>query len=228
MNIELSSPSAGRFATITMNDGDVFTSEVGAMIAMDTGITVETTSRQRGASGGIMKGIRRMFSGESFFLNHFTAHGSDQRLMLGPKLVGDIAGHTLNGNSLIVQGFSWMGSSAGISIDTTWAGFSNAILSGEGVFWVNCSGTGDVLMNAFGAIYSIEVDGEYVVDTGHIVAFEDTLSFKPGKAADSWLSSIFGGEGLVSKFSGKGKIYCQTHNPRNFGRLVGPQLKPRD
>ena len=228
MHIELSSPSAGRFATVTMNDGDVFTSEVGAMIAMDTGITVETTSRQRGSSGGIMKGIRRMFSGESFFLNHFTAHGNDQRLMLGPKLVGDIAAHTLNGNSLIVQGFSWMGSSAGISVDTTWAGFSNALFSGEGIFCVNCSGTGDVLMNAFGAIYSIEVDGEYVVDTGHIVAFEDTLSFKPAKAADSWLSSIFGGEGLVSHFSGKGKIYCQTHNPSNFGRAVGPKLKPRD
>ena len=228
MRIELSEPSAGRSVSVYLDAGEVFTAEVGAMIAMDNGIQVETTSRQAGGSGGILKGIKRVFSGENFFLNHFTSQGDNNRLILGPKLVGDIGGYTLQGNTLIVQGFSWLASSGGVTIDTTWAGMSNALLSGEGIFWVKCSGTGDVLFNAFGAIYPIEVDGEYTVDTGHIVAYEDSLSFSPVKAADSWMSSILGGEGLASKFTGRGKVYCQTHNPRSFGKAIGPKLKARD
>ena len=169
-----------------------------------------------------------MFSGENFFLNHFTSQGENMRLVLGPKLVGDIGTYSLQGNTLIVQGFSWLASAAGVTIETTWAGMSNALLSGEGIFWVKCSGTGEVLFNSFGAIYTIDVDGEYIVDSSHIVAYEDTLSFSPVKAADTWLSSILGGEGLASKFTGRGKVYCQTHNPRNFGRALGPKLKPRD
>jgi uncharacterized protein (TIGR00266 family) len=95
------------------------------------------------------------------------------------------------------------------------------------MFWVKCSGTGDVLLNSFGAIHEIEVNGEYVVDTGHIVAFDDTLQFNLGKAGSSWIGSFLGGEGLVCKFKGQGKLYCQSHNPPSFGKLLGPKLRPR-
>ena len=57
--------------------------------------------------------------------------------------------------------------------------------------------------------------------------FEDTLSFKVGKASQSLIGSILGGEGLVCKFQGQGKLYCQTHNPPSFGKTLGPKLKPR-
>ena len=92
---------------------------------------------------------------------------------------------------------------------------------------MKCSGVGDVLVNAFGAIYEVNVNGSYTVDTGHIVAYEDTLSFKPGKAGKSFIGSMLGGEGLVCKFSGAGKIWCQTHNPPSFGSAIGPKLKKR-
>ena len=95
------------------------------------------------------------------------------------------------------------------------------------MFWVKCSGTGDVLLNSFGAIYEVEVDGKHIVDTGHIVAYDDSLSFRARKATDSWIGSYFSGEGLVCEFSGRGKVYCQTHNPPSFGQAIGPNLKPR-
>jgi uncharacterized protein (AIM24 family) len=59
------------------------------------------------------------------------------------------------------------------------------------------------------------------------VAFEDTLQFKIVKAGASLIGSFLGGEGLVCKFHGTGKLYCQSHNPPNFGKLLGPKLKPR-
>ncbi|MEM8932004.1 MAG: AIM24 family protein, partial [Acidobacteriota bacterium] len=81
--------------------------------------------------------------------------------------------------------------------------------------------------NTYGAILPIEVDGEYIVDTGHIVAFDETLNFTLSKAGKSWLSSILGGEGLVCKFNGRGTVWCQSHHPGSFGRALGPMLKPR-
>ncbi len=228
MKLEIKCKPAGSVAEVVLEAGEQFTAEVGAMIAMDADITVETTSRKAGGKGGLLKGIKRMFSGESFFLNHFTAHGEGQSLLLGPKLVGDIDRYEMTGGTLMVQGSSWLASSPGIEIDTTWAGLGNALFSGEGIFWVKCTGTGTVLFNSFGAIYPIDVDGEYVVDSGHIVAYEDTLTFKATKAGESWLGSFMGGEGLACRFSGKGRVYCQTHNPPNFGRALGSKLKPRD
>lgn len=227
MEIEIQARPAASVAQLTLQAGESVTCEVGAMIAMSTGLTVETTSRSRGGGGGIMKGLKRMFSGESFFLNHFTAAGPGETLLIGPGLMGDIVQHRLSGGTLVVQGSSWLASATGVDIDTTWQGLARGLLGGEGVFWVKCSGTGDVLLNSFGAIYERDVRGEYVVDTGHIVAFEDTLQFKIGKASRSLIGSFLGGEGLVCKFHGQGKLYCQSHNPPSFGRIIGPRLPPK-
>ena len=209
-----------------METGEQVTCEVGAMIAMSQGFQVETTSRSGGAKKGIMKGIKRMFSGENFFLNHFTANAANQSLIIG-GLTGDVAQHQLDGGTLIVQRSSWLASDTGIEIDTTWQGLSSGLFSGEGMFWVRCSGAGTVLISSFGAIYAIDIDGEHVVDSGHIVAFEETLNFKIGKANKSWVGTFMGGEGLICRFHGRGRIYCQSHNPPTFGEKLGANLKPR-
>ena len=113
-------------------------------------------------------------------------------------------------------------------MDMSWQGLGAAVFAKESAFWIKCSGRGDILLNSFGAIYEIDVTEQYTVDTGHIVAFEDTLSFSIGKASSGLISSFLSGEGLVSHFTGQGKLYCQTHHPPNFGRALGPKLKPRE
>jgi len=227
MQTELLSQPASTVARLTLDAGESVTCEVGAMIAMSDGLAVETTSRSRGGSAAIMQGVRRLFSGESFFLNHFHAREAGAQLVIGPTLMGDIVHHRLQRGAVIVQGASWLASGPGVEIDTTFQGLGKALFSGESAFWVKCSGAGDLLLASFGAVYSLEVDGEYVVDTGHIVAFEDTLSFEIVKAAETLLSSLLGGEGLVCRFQGRGRLWCQSHNPPAFGGELGPMLKPR-
>ena len=102
-----------------------------------------------------------------------------------------------------------------------------ALFSGENVFWLKCSGRGDLLLNSFGAVYSVDIRDRYVVDSGHIVAFEDTLQFSVGRLGDSWLQTLLSGEGFVCHFAGQGRLYCQTHSPKSFGQTLGPMLKPR-
>jgi uncharacterized protein (TIGR00266 family) len=210
-----------------LDQGETLTCEVGAMIAMSSNLTVETTSKSRKGSGGIVKGLKRLFSGESFFLNHFTAQAPEQTLLIGPTMLGDCVHHAMRGGTMIVQASSWLASSTDIDIDTTWQGFTSALFSGESMFWVKCTGNGDLFLSSYGAIHCIDVDGDYIIDTGHIVAFEDTLKFNIGKASRSLLGSFLGGEGLVCKFHGQGKLYYQTHTPPSLGSLLGQKLKPK-
>jgi uncharacterized protein (TIGR00266 family) len=134
--------------------------------------------------------------------------------------------YDLQGENLIVQAGSFVACSPDVRIDLGWQGFKN-LVSGESLFWLHLNGTGTVVLSSFGAIYPIEVDGEHIVDTGHIVAFNETLNFTLTKAGKSWISSILGGEGLVCKFKGRGTVWCQSHNPPGFGGVLGPMLKPR-
>ena len=227
MRHEMLCQPASTAVQFKLDQGESLTCEVGAMIAMSSGLSVQTTSKSRGGGGGIVKGLKRMFSGERFFLNHFTAETPEQTLLIGPTMLGDCVHHAMRGGTVIVQGSSWLASSPDIDIDTSWQGFTSAFFSGESMFWVKCSGQGDLFLSSYGAIHCIEIDGTYTIDTGHIVAFEDTLKFNIGKASRSLIGSFLGGEGLVCKFQGQGKLYYQSHTPPALGALLGPKLKPK-
>lgn len=227
MEFEIIARPGAAAARVRLSRGETLTAEVGSMIAMSTGLEVETTSAQRGG-GSMLGGLKRLFAGENFFLNHFRASAEGQEVIVGPPLLGDVHVHRLRSGSLVVQGSGWLASTQGIEVDATWQGLGAGLFGGEGMFWVKCSGQGEVLLNSFGAIYEVEVGQEgYIVDTGHIVAFEDTLRFSIAKAGQSWVGSFLGGEGLVCRFSGQGKLYCQTHHPMSFARMLGPKLKAR-
>ena len=212
-------------AEIKLTPGQEFTAEAGAMIAMSPSIGMTTTTHKK-VAGGIMKGIKRMLSGESFFLNHYVASNQGGTVWLGATQAGDMMVKELSGEGLIVQGGSYVASSPDIDIDMNWQGFKS-LLSKESLFWLSIKGKGTVVLNSFGAIYSIQVNGEYIVDTGHIVAFDESLNFTLTKAGKSWVSSILGGEGLVCKFKGNGTVWVQSHNTGSFGSILGPKLKPR-
>ena len=225
MQIDIQLGPGNSVAKIQMAPNEAITAEGGAMIAMSNDMDIQTTTYKKN-SGGIMKGLKRMISGESFFINHYTAGPNGGELYLAPGLHGDMFTYELNNTSLIVQSGSYLASEPGVEIDFNWQGLKS-IFSGEGLFWLNLNGQGKVVVNSYGAIYPVEVDGDYIVDTGHIVAFEPSLSFSISKVGGNWLSSFLGGEGFVCRFKGKGIVWCQSHNQKNFGTSIGPKLKPR-
>lgn len=225
MKVEFVNQPGNTAAKITLAAGETCTAEAGAMIAMSGHMNI-TTSTHKKNSGGILKAAKRMLSGESFFLNHFDAQGKPGEVWLGSDLAGDMLCVDLDNENLIVQSGSFLACEEAIEMDMGWQGFKS-LLSGESVFWLNLKGRGKVVLSSFGAIYPIEVDGEYIVDSGHIVAFSETLDFSITKAGKSWLQSFLGGEGLVCKFNGKGTLWCQSHNPKSFGISLTPNLRTR-
>ena len=225
MDTQIDNGPGAASAFIQLAPGETITSESGAMIAMN-GCEISTTTHKR-KSGNIFGGLKRMLGGESFFMNHYTAYNEGGEVWLSTSLAGDMAEVDVEaGTKIVVQSGSYVASEDGVEVNLDWQGFKS-LFAKEGLFWINLSGSGKVIINSFGAIYTIDCDGEYIVDTGHIVAFEETLSFKLSKAGKSWLSSILGGEGLVCKFSGTGRIWVQSHHASSFGHTLGPLLRPR-
>ena len=73
----------------------------------------------------------------------------------------------------------------------------------------------------------LNCDGNLVIDTGHLVAWDSSLTYKVGKSGGGWIASFLSGEGLVCHFQGQGRIWIQTRNPVEYGRAVGAMLPPR-
>ena len=225
MNVKLLHQPDSTIARVSLGAGEELVAEAGCMIAMSGYINASTTLR-KGKGGGILGGLKRMVAGESLFLSVFSSPKAGGEVFLGPKLIGDILLYQMTGTGLIVQASSYLASESDVDIDLGFQGF-RSLFSGESIFWLDISGKGSLLLSSFGAIYEITVNGEYIVDTGHIVAFEKSLTFDIKKAGASWVGAFLGGEGLVCRFKGQGRIFCQTHNPGAFGRAVGSQLPSR-
>lgn len=225
MQVELHHRPGNTVARFVVNAGESFTAEAGSMVAMSSNMDITTTTHKK-SSGGLLKAAKRLFAGESFFLNHYECQQDVGEVWLGTALAGDLQVLDLQQQTLIVQAGSFLAVSPGIEVNVGWQGFKS-LLSGENLFWLQLSGTGTVVISAFGAIYPIETIGEYIVDTGHIVAFDESLDFSITKAGKSWLHSFLAGEGMVCKFHGRGTIWCQSHNPKSFGSTLTPNLKVR-
>lgn len=225
MNIEILHQPDSAIARVTLESGEELVAEAGCMIAMSGYINASTTLRQ-GKGGGILGGLKRLVAGESLFLSVFRSPKAGGEVFLAPKFMGDILLYQVTAIGLVVQSTSYLASENNVDIELGFQGLKS-IFSGESVFWLNVTGNGGVILSSFGAIYEIDVDGEYIVDTGHIVAFEKSLNFEITKPGSSWLGAFLGGEGLVCKFKGQGKIYCQSHNAGAFGSVVGSKLPAR-
>jgi len=149
------------------------------------------------------------------FINEFTAEGGPGEICIAPGPQGDLEHVELKGNTIYLQGSSYLASSMGVEVNAKWQGITKSFFSGESMFLIKCSGSGDLWFNTFGAIIPIDVTGEFVVDTGHIVAFTDGLDYRISNLG-GYKSLFFSGEGFVCRFQGKGKVWIQTRQLPTF------------
>ena len=98
-------------------------------------------------------------------------------------------------------------------LETKLGGFKG-FFSGAGVFVLEATAPagGMLLIGAFGGIEELQCDGNLVIDTGHLVAWDATLEYTVGKSGSGWIASFLSGEGLVCHFKGQGRIWIQSRN----------------
>jgi uncharacterized protein (TIGR00266 family) len=216
--------SAFQSVRVLLDAGESFVSEAGKMVRMSATIDSEVQSVAR--SGGFVGGLKRMIGGESFFFSHYTARAAGE-VVLAPTLPGNVGLQQLDGQcGWYCAGGSYLASGPEIKTEPRWQGFKG-LFSGESLVFVHVTGIGPLILDAFGMVRQELVSGSFTVDTGHLVAFEDTLEYTISKAGGSWLTSFLAGEGFVIRFSGQGRVLVQSHNMKEFGSEIGPKLPPR-
>ncbi|NIM95406.1 MAG: TIGR00266 family protein [Anaerolineales bacterium] len=223
MQVEILYRPSYSVARVTLDQSEKIQTESGAMVGMSPDMEMETE-----AKGGVLKSIARsMFGGESFFMNTYTGENDGDRILLAPPLPGDIAVVELQNDSLLVQSGSYLASSEGVQVDTKWSG-AKTFFGSEGLVMLRVSGTGTLIISSYGAIHPMElnVSEKYVVDTGHLVSFEEVIGYDVKKVA-GWKSTLFSGEGLVAELTGPGKINLQSRSQDSFLSWLIPRIPER-
>jgi uncharacterized protein (TIGR00266 family) len=200
------------FLTVDLAQGQNLKLEAGAMATMDT--TLEIKTKFKGGFG-------RFLTGESLFINEISATHGPGQIQIAPACAGDMEHVYLEEGTIYLQNSAYVASSPSIEMNTKWQGFTKGFFSGENLFLIQCQGTGDLWFNTYGALIEIDVDGEYVVDTGHIVAFTDGLDYRI-TSVGGYKSLFLSGEGLVCRFSGRGKVWIQTRKVNAYLGWVFP------
>jgi len=200
------------FITVQIPANKTLKVEASAMATMDTNIKMKTK---------LKGGFGRLLTGESLFVNEFTAEHGSGEIGIAPPSPGDVEHIYLEGETIFLQNSAFVAAAMDITLETKWQGFIKGFFSGENLFLIRCSGIGDLWFNSFGGIIEVPVSGEYVVDTGHIVAFTEGLDYNV-----DWVgglkSTFFSGEGLVCRFRGYGTVWIQTRQVPAFTNWVYP------
>jgi uncharacterized protein (TIGR00266 family) len=197
---------------IKLSGGESISAEAGAMVSMSDTIEMETK-----AKGGVFSALKRsMLGGESFFINTFKAAAPGE-VTFAPSLPGDIHDLELKGQTIYVQSGSYIAGSPDIVVDTKWGG-AKTFFSREGLFLLKVTGSGKLYLSSFGAIHKVDLtEGQkYIVDTGHMVAFDEGVNYSVRRAG-GLKATLFSGEGLVCELTGPGRIYLQS---RSFGAFL--------
>ncbi len=196
--------------------------EAGAMVSMTEGMKLKTRME-----GGLLGSLTRsVLGGESFFLNVFQAPAQGGQINLAPTMPGDMMILEMHGESLLVQGGSFVASSLGITVDAKWGG-AQTFFASEGLVMLRARGEGLLILSSYGAIHPIDLapGQRYTVDTGHLVSFSEGMGFRV-RAAGGIRSTLLSGEGLVVDLTGPGRVYMQTRSEDAFLAWLSPTLRP--
>lgn len=216
---EIKNQGAFALAVVNLQPEQTIAAEAGAMVSMSANVDLHSEMK-----GGVFGALKRAVGGESAFVSTFTARGGAGEVTLAPGAPGDVVGIEMQNQTFMVQSTSYLAGDTSLQVDTKFGG-AKSFFGGEGLFVLNISGTGLLLVSSFGAIHrrTLRPGEQYVVDTGHLVAWEGHMQYNLRKAAKSgYLRSFLSGEGMVAEFTGPGEILVQTRNLAAFASMLKP------
>lgn len=196
---------------IELDPSEGVRAEVGAMLFMEDGIEMETST-----GGGLFKGFKRLVTGDSFFISNFYNKGSGKRKVgFAAPYPGKIIPINLteHNGSFLCQKDGFLCAAKGIDINIAFTKRLGAgLFGGEGFILQKLEGDGLAFIHAGGAIIKRELKSNETlrVDTGCLVAFSPTVDYDI-KFVGGFKNALFGGEGLfLAHLRGPGLVYLQS------------------
>lgn len=211
---------------VILDEGEQIYTNSGAMAWMERGIDMNTNMKD-----GFFSGLGRMFSGNSLFVVTYTGMRNNAKMSFTTRFMGQIMPHRFDGgNGLIVQKAAFLCAQPNVNMETVFTKkFSSGFFGGEGFILQRLSGNGMAFIEGSGRIVKRELatGEELLVDTGNLVAFEDSVSYEI-ETVKGFKNVFFGGEGLfLVRMRGPGVVYLQTQTPRDVAQCLIPYLPTR-
>lgn len=217
MDSEIRSRPAFAHLLVRLVQGDRIIAESDAMASMSSSIKLHT--RWSGGFWGAL--LRRLFGGESLFVNEFTTESRGELVLTQPT-PGDIECVELKGQTLYLQPGAFVACDPGVELGVGWAGL-RSLIAREGLFRLKVSGNGRVWIGAYGGILVKDLTSEYIVDSSHLVAYEPSVQLGLGLAG-SLVSSVLSGEGIITRLRGPGRVYLQTRSIEGLAAWVNGHI----
>ncbi|MBM7689963.1 TIGR00266 family protein [Enterococcus ureilyticus] len=211
---------------VALKTGESIQLESGAMVYHNGEINLEGKMNSNGKAGigGAIRALgRSMSSGESFFITKASGLTDTAKVALAPATPGTIKELQVGSEHWRLNTGAFLACDASVSYNMKRQKLSGAIFGGTGgLFVMETAGSGTLLINSYGDIVELHLDGTkpFVVDNQHVVAWSESLDYNIKIA-----SGLFGfttGEGVVNEFHGTGTIMIQTRNIEGLAGLISP------
>jgi uncharacterized protein (TIGR00266 family) len=196
---------------INLNPGQSVRAEPGTMMYMDQGVQMQTNNE-----GGLLGGLKRMVTGESFFITSYQNNSQQAQIAAfaapypGKIITVELANY---GGTFLCQRDSYLCSEEGIEVSIAFSKRLGAgFFGGEGFILQKLSGQGTSFIHAGGTVIERDLaQGQHLkVDTGCLVAFSESVDYDI-EFIGGFKNTLFGGEGLfLAKLTGPGKVYLQS------------------
>lgn len=213
---------------VELDPGEVVIAEAGSMNWMEEGIGFEArmgdgSQPQAGFFDKLLDAGKRVLTGESVFMTHFTNEGRGKsRVTFAAPYPGKVVPIDLDavGGELLCQKDAFLAAAYGTEVGIAFQRrLGVGLFGGEGFILQRLRGDGLAFVHAGGSVVERELNGETLrIDTGCIAAFTSSLDYDLQRSG-SLKSMVFGGEGLfLATLSGYGKVWLQS---LPFSRLAG-------
>ncbi len=206
-----------------LEDGETMITEKGAMSWMSPNMQMETTS-----NGGIGKMFGRAFSGESMFVNRYTARNGNGLIAFASSFPGSIRAFNIApGQEIIAQKSAFLASTAGVELSVFFQKrVASGFFGGEGFIMQKLSGNGVVFLEFDGYIkeYELAPGQQIIIDTGYLAAMTPTCSVEI-QTVPGVKNILFGGEGLFNTVvAGPGRIWLQSMPVTQLAGAIRPYI----
>jgi len=210
------------FLHVSMRQGEKIYCESDAMVMMEAALDLKGK-----ITGGIGAAIMRRFAnGESFFQQHIEAVRGDGDCLLAPTLPGAMQILDVGNQQYMLSDGAFVAATSNVELKVRTQSLGNALFAQSGGFFITeTSGVGQVAVSGFGAISQLEVEPgrDIIIDNSHVVAWDSALRYEISVTTggnSGFLSNLVNsqtsGEGMVLRFSGKGKVLICSRNSTSF------------
>lgn len=213
------------FLHVSLKHGEKIYCESNAMVMMESAL--ELKGKMTGGLGSAL--MRRLANGESFFQQHIEAVRGNGDCLLSPTLPGAIEVLDVGSTSYMITDGAFVAADSTVNLNVRTQRIGAAVFGQTGGFFIcEATGSGKLAVSGFGSSFVLDVEPgkDITIDNAHVVAWDSSLhheisvTTQGGGLLGQLVNSVTSGEGMVLKFSGRGKVIICSRNKETFANWL--------